>query len=353
MYLRSLLNISVTTAITLVISIAAIAAPLPKQNVILSTPSVNLNNWVERKGDELERYNNVINSYQTTQSMLPNRSLAARRPMTSMGTPTFIGNNIIPVTYNYKVSKWIRYYQGDGRKWFRKWLERSHRYIPQIQKVLEERGLPRDLAYIPMIESGFSAHAKSTAKAVGYWQFIEPTAKRYGLKTNWWLDERRDFKKSTVAAANYLSDLYKMFDSWYLVAAGYNSGENRVMRATVKYSTRDFWRLAELKALPDETINYVPKLIAAMIIAKSPHLYGFRDIQGFEPYDFEYFFVPGGTDLQGLARHLGVNAEALTQLNPELVHGFVPATVINHRIRVPRGSIRRVADFVRAQEGVN
>src|SRR5262249_43899319 len=147
----------------------------------------------------------------------------------------------IPITYNTKVKWWINYFQTTGRRWFRTWLERSNAYLPQMQKTLAQKGLPQDLAYVAMIESGFSPHAISTAEAVGYWQFITPTANRYGLKTTWWLDERRDFNKSTGAAARYLGDLFRQFGSWYLTASAYNMGEGRMQRLVNRYNTKNYW----------------------------------------------------------------------------------------------------------------
>ena len=125
----------------------------------------------------------------------------------------------LPVTYNTKVSKWVAYYQGRGNKWFKEWLQRSYKYMPFIQSELKKANLPTDLAYMVMIESGFAPNAISTADAVGPWQFIEPTGNRYGLSKTWWLDERRDLKKSTLAAIKYLKDLYAEFGSWYLAVS--------------------------------------------------------------------------------------------------------------------------------------
>lgn len=255
----------------------------------------------------------------------------------------------IPVTYNTKVKWWINYFQTTGRKWFRTWLERSHAYLPTMQKVLAERGLPQDLAYVAMIESGFSATATSNAEAVGYWQFITPTANRYGLKTTWWLDERRDFSKSTSAAARYLGDLFKQFGSWYLTAAAYNMGEGRTQKLVTKYRTKNYWILSKRQDFPDETKQYIPKLLAAMLIAKAPKLYGFHEINPKEPYRYDYFHVPGGTDLYNLAKYVGVSSAQLLQLNPELVKGFVPSSVRSHKIRIPKGSQGRVSQFIRAQ----
>ncbi|MCB0341278.1 MAG: lytic transglycosylase domain-containing protein [Pseudobdellovibrionaceae bacterium] len=253
----------------------------------------------------------------------------------------------LPMTYNSKVKKWILYFQGEGRRGFKVWLERSHRYMPSIQKTLQRRGLPLDLAYVAMIESGFRAKAVSPASAVGYWQFIEATANRYGLRTNWWLDERRDYRKSTHAASQYLGDLYKMFDSWYLAVAAYNMGEARLKRLIKRHQTKNFWALAKQKGFPSETRDYIPKLIAAILIAKAPKLYGFRNIQPRAPYAYEYFYVPGGTDLKILADHIGVNYKNLAQLNPELIKGFIPPITKGHKIRIPRGTNRKVASYIR------
>lgn len=255
----------------------------------------------------------------------------------------------IPVTYNNKVKWWINYFQTSGRRWFRTWLERSHAHLPDMQKLLQQKGLPQDLAYVAMIESGFSSQATSAAEAAGYWQFIVPTANRYGLKTTWWLDERRDFNKSTMAAANYLGDLFRQFGSWYLTAAAYNMGEGRMQRLVTKYRTRNYWILSKRGDFPEETKQYIPKMLAAMLIAKAPKLYGFHELNPQEPFSYEYFHVPGGTDLYNLAQYIGVSRSQLTRLNPELVKGFVPSSVRSHRIRVPKGFSARVSAFVRAQ----
>jgi membrane-bound lytic murein transglycosylase D len=255
----------------------------------------------------------------------------------------------IPVTYNTKVKWWINYFQTTGNKWFRTWLERSNAYLPLMQKMLAERGMPQDLAYVAMIESGFSSQATSTAAAVGYWQFIAPTANRYGLKTNWWLDERRDFTKSTTAAARYLADLFKQFGSWYLTAAAYNMGEGRTQKLVNRYHSKNYWILSKRQDFPDETRQYIPKLLAAMLIAKAPKLYGFKDLNLKQPYRYDYMNVPGGTDLYNLARFTGLRSADLVGLNPELLKGFVPSTVRSHRIRIPKGANSKVSAFIRAQ----
>lgn len=252
----------------------------------------------------------------------------------------------LPVTYNKKVASWITHFQGRGHKWFREWLERSSRYLPFIQKELKKANLPTDLAYMVMIESGFSANAKSTADAVGPWQFIEATGQRYGLNKNWWLDERRDLRKATLAAIKYIRDLHDEFGSWYLVAASYNMGEGGLRRQIQKYKTRDYWELIRKNALPKETQDYVPKILAAMLISKAPNLYGFRELERRNPLEYEVVPAPGGTHLGEVADFLGVTRKSLKDINSELVLGYIPKEVKKHLIRVPKGSKGMVGDYL-------
>ncbi|PIS11699.1 MAG: murein transglycosylase [Bdellovibrio sp. CG10_big_fil_rev_8_21_14_0_10_47_8] len=270
------------------------------------------------------------------------KARAQRAPATKFTSLIFD----LPLTYNKKVSFWISYFQSKGKNWFRDWLERSSKYMPFIQKELKNAGLPQDLAFMVMIESGFLPTAVSHANAVGPWQFMQATGERYGLKVNSWLDERRDLKKSTLAAIRYIQDLYQEFGSWYLVAASYNMGENGLRRQIVKRQTRDFWTLSQSGALPQETMDYVPKILAVMMIAKSPALYGFRDLAQFEPLDYDIVSVPGGTDLANLATKLGVTTKSLKDLNAELTLGYIPSRIESHTIRVPKGSINLVAQYL-------
>lgn len=252
----------------------------------------------------------------------------------------------LPVTYNRRVAYWLGYFQNNGRNWFRQWLEKATRYMPFIQKELRQAGLPADLAFMVMIESGFDPFAHSHANAVGPWQFIRPTGQRYGLEVNWWLDERRDLKKSTHAAIRYLKDLYQEFGSWYLVAASYNMGENGLRRRIKRYGTRDFWALSKAGALPQETLDYVPKILAAMLIAKAPSLYGFRDLSQMQELEYDLVYLQGGTELKSIADHLGVTHKFMKDLNAELVLGYIPLQVQKHAIRVPRGSQRLIMEYV-------
>jgi membrane-bound lytic murein transglycosylase D len=254
-----------------------------------------------------------------------------------------------PVTYNEEVSKWIRYFQSSGRITYRSWLERSSKFLPLILNELDSAKLPKDLAYMVMIESGFVAHATSHAEAVGPWQFIETTGNRYGLKKTWWLDERRDLRKSTIAAVRYIQGLYQEFGSWYLVAASYNMGEGGLRRIINRYKTKDYWKLIEMRALPVETSEYVPKLIAAMLIAKAPGLYGFRNLEIHDPQKYQFITIPGGINLDDIADYVSVTRKSLRDLNAELLFGSIPREVSAHQIRIPMGSFSLVKKFLVAK----
>ena len=255
----------------------------------------------------------------------------------------------LPVTYNKKVSFWISYFQTRGKTFFRDWLEKSTKYMPLLQSELKNAGLPTDLAYMVMIESGFSSRAVSTAQAVGPWQFIESTGTTYGLKRNWWLDERRDMKKSTQAAIRYLKDLNSEFNSWYLVAASYNMGENGLRKQIKKHGTADYWELVRRGALPQETQDYVPKILAALMIAKAPNLYGFRNIDAQYPLQYELVWAPAGTDMDQLADHLGITRRSMKDLNAELILGYIPRQVAGHHVRIPLGSLSVAKEYFRDQ----
>jgi hypothetical protein len=182
-----------------------------------------------------------------------------------------------PITVNTRVEYWIDYFTGRGRPHFTKYLERSDFFVPYIRPLLKQSGLPEDLVYLAMIESGFNNHARSSAKAVGPWQFITGTGKRYGLMVNWWVDERRDIRKSTLSAVGYLRDLHGIFGNWELAAAAYNAGEAKVARAVQRYGSKDFWTITRHKFLRPETRDYVPKIIAAALISKNRAQFGFPE----------------------------------------------------------------------------
>ena len=225
---------------------------------------------------------------------------------------------------NEKVDKWVNYFQTSGRERMEVYLSRSSRYMSMMKSVLREYRLPEDLVYVAMIESGFSPRAHSFANAVGYWQFIEGTGKRYGLKINSYVDERRDPVLSTRAAAEYFKDLYGIFASWHLALASYNAGEYRVNRSVMRYYTRDFWYLTNKRSLPRETANYVPKFIAAVRISKNPGKYGFQRIKYQAPLEYEAIKLKHPISLKKLASGLGMSYKDLRQLNPRYRGEYVP-----------------------------
>ncbi len=245
----------------------------------------------------------------------------------------------IPITVNRRVLHFIDYFQNVIPHYFQIYLERSGRYAPVMRRILRKHGLPEDLIYLAMVESGFSCQAYSRARAVGPWQFIASTGRRYGLKINYWVDERRDPIKSTHAAARYLRDLYDEFESWYLAAAAYNAGEGKVRHAMWQYGSADFWKISEGRrsCLRRETKQYVPKMIAAAIIGKQPAKYGFTGLNYQKPFTFDMVEVHPGTSLSAAARILGVNTRVLRELNPELRRGVVPPRGARYRLRIPSG----------------
>jgi membrane-bound lytic murein transglycosylase D len=243
----------------------------------------------------------------------------------------------IPIVVNEKVEEFIHYFQTTRRDKFVTWLARSGRYIPVMRKLLKENGLPEDLVYMAFIESGFDPFAYSRSKAVGPWQFIYLTGKRYGLRVNWWVDERRDPEKSTIAAAKYLKDLYDTFACWYLAAAGYNAGEYRIVKAMKRYRTEDFWKLTKVRYLKRETKNYVPLLIAAALVAKDPEKYGFTDVEYEEPLRYEKVKVPELTSLLLVADACETSLDEIKDLNPELRRGVTPPNENEYEIKIPFG----------------
>jgi len=243
----------------------------------------------------------------------------------------------IPIVINERVEQFIQCFQTSKRDKFVTWLARSGRYIPVMRKLLKEHGLPEDLVYMAFIESGFDPYAYSRSKAVGPWQFIYLTGKRYGLKVNWWVDERRDPEKSTIAAAKYLKDLYETFACWYLAAAGYNAGEYTIVKAMKRHRTEDFWALTKARYLKRETKDYVPLMIAAALVAKDPEKYGFTDVEYQKPLRYEKVKVPELTGLTVVAKACEASLEEIKDLNPELRRGVTPPNENEYEMKIPFG----------------
>ena len=252
----------------------------------------------------------------------------------------------LPVTRNESVETWINFLKGRNAEKTDLWMERSTKFEPIIKAELRKRNMPEDLIYLAFIESGFSPNAKSHAAAVGLWQFIEETGERYGLEVNSYVDERRDPIKATGAALDYLSDLHDRFGSWYLAAAAYNTGENRVGRimrevtGSERGTDEDFWKIA--KRLPRETRNYVPLMLAAGHIGKEPAKYGFNDVDYQAPLSFATVRVPKNVPLSAVAKSVGVEEKEIEDLNPELVRDQTPRDR-DWNVRVPVGTEQQFA----------
>ena len=255
----------------------------------------------------------------------------------------------IPIVVNDDVIRWMDYFTGKGRKYYAKWMRRSSRYRPMMYRKLDAAGLPRDLVYLSMIESGYATHAYSRAAAVGLWQFITPTAKEWGLRVDWWMDDRRDPEMATDAAIRFLGHLNETYGNWYLAWAAYNGGPGRVNRAIKKHGTRDFWELVERNGFASETDNYVPKLIAAAIIGHNPEAYGFTDIDYMDELVYDEVVVGPNISLDVLARCAGVSQSEFQAMNPHLRRWALPPDGKKFRLRVPVG---KRSDFVAALDKV-
>jgi membrane-bound lytic murein transglycosylase D len=250
----------------------------------------------------------------------------------------------LPVELNEPVLSCIDLYQGRLRPWFETALSRGQKYLPHIREVFAEEGIPKDLAYVALVESAFKTTAYSRARAKGVWQFIGATGKRYGLAVDWWVDERSDPEKATRAAARYLKDLHTRFGDWNLALAGYNAGEGKVQRAIRRYRTDDFWELRKTRGLRRETKNYVTLIHAAVVLAKAPERYGFTLTPDEHP-DFERVPIEGAIDLRVIAECAGEPVEEIRALNPELRRLATPADR-TFSLRVPAGRAQVVAACV-------
>ena len=235
------------------------------------------------------------------------------------------GASHLDLNQNQMVQKWVRYFSQKDRERFQRFLNRGEYYREVIESTLMEEGLPAELFYLPLIESGFSPRAYSRAHAVGPWQLIRATAKRYGLEVNYYIDERRDVIHSTEAATKYLKDLYNVFQSWELALAAYNCGELRVLRAVMKGKTRDFWELSAKKLLPRETRNYVPKFLAAATIGSNLDLYTFKLPKLTDRYPSVVAVdLKAGTKVTSLLKLTGIEKKEFYDLNPAIRRNILP-----------------------------
>ena len=237
---------------------------------------------------------------------------------------------------NALVQSWINYYQGRGRQTMESGLRRSGKYVGMARRIFREEGVPQDIAWLGQVESAWLPHARSWAAAVGLWQFIPGTAARFGLRQDFYIDERSSFEKATRASARYLKFLANRYaGNWELAMAAYNSGEGNVDRAIARSGYADFWEIYQRGLLPNETRNYVPNILATIIIAKNPQNYGFN-VKSEAPIAYDTVMVNNSVDLKLVAEACDTSYEYLVELNPELKRGVTPQG-LTHGLRVPPG----------------
>ena len=254
----------------------------------------------------------------------------------------------IPIPTNDRVLRYVELFQGRLRDFLTEGLSRGAQYLPMIQQTFRAEGLPLDLAYIPLIESAFKTTALSRAKARGVWQFMPATGRENGLRADWYLDERSDPTKSTKAAAKYLKTLHNMFEDWHLAMASYNGGPGRVKRALTRSRQNDFWKLTSTtRYLPRETREYVPMILAAVIIAKNPAKYGF-EIVPMPTTASETVIVPPALDLRRVAEWAGVPMNDIQSLNPEFRRWTTPTKPGEYSVKVPQGTADKVREGLAA-----
>ncbi len=251
-------------------------------------------------------------------------------------------NYDVPIVHNRRVELHIQSFNTSMRDRFEEWLTRTRHYKPLVEKIFTEFNLPSDLVFLSLVESGFNPKAYSRARATGPWQFMTGTARLYGLRIDHYVDERRDPVKSTVAAARYLRDLYDLFGSWPLALAAYNAGEGKVSRALQKARAESFWELSQTRLIRRETREYVPRFMAATIIAKNPEQYGFPADPP-DPHQFEEVVVRRPVHLRDVEKATGVSYQELRRLNPELRRDVTPPDETAYHLKVPVGMAARVA----------
>ncbi|UCD94529.1 MAG: LysM peptidoglycan-binding domain-containing protein, partial [Candidatus Zixiibacteriota bacterium] len=239
----------------------------------------------------------------------------------------------VPIVFNERVKKCVLYYQTVARDAVERYLHRSTKYMPMIDSVFAEYGLPSDIKYLALVESGYNPHAYSWARAMGLWQFISSTGRLYGLHRSWWFDERKDPIKATVAAARFLTDLYDKFGSWELAMAAYNGGPGRVRKQIRRQKTNDFWKLK----LRKQTMDYVPFFMAATMISKDPERFGFRDIDYLPEWEYDVVAIDRCLDLKVVAGAIGCSVSDVKELNPELLRRFTPPNMKTYNLRIPKG----------------
>jgi membrane-bound lytic murein transglycosylase D len=249
----------------------------------------------------------------------------------------------IPFAFNQKVAAWIQYFSQRDRERFQRFLDRGEPYREAVENILEENNVPIDLYYLGMIESGFNFRAKSHAKAVGVWQFMRSTGKMYGLGVDAYVDERKDPIRATEAAAKHLRDLYREFKSWYLAMAAYNAGSGRIRGAVRRGKTNDFWELVQKRVLPRETMEYVPKFLAARYIGENPDLFAFYINEEKKYPNVELVKVPSPLRFSTIEKTCNIPSGELSFVNPHYVQDYTHPGQKTDEIWVPEAYSKTVA----------
>lgn len=269
----------------------------------------------------------------------------ARKTLHGPTSPYFGG---IPVVVNSNVEHWVRYFKTQGRRTFLQWLHRGESLKETLLPNLKQLGIPLEVFYMAMVESGFSNVAFSRARATGTWQFMAGTAKKYGLKINYWVDERRDPVKATQAAARYLTDLYSRFGDWYLALAAYNAGPGKINRAIRKTKSRDFWKIAKTHYIRRETKDYVPKILAALILATNKSDHGFKLSEySVEPFPITTVDLKRPVKIAEVASHLSVSKGLIQKWNPEIRKSITPPTkkAQAYSLRLPKDYVDKFLEI--------
>jgi membrane-bound lytic murein transglycosylase D len=262
-----------------------------------------------------------------TLKLSPNDSIILKKLTCQKGI-----NYNFPITFNERVYRSLYFFSKGEKGALDKWFLRSSQYLPFMQRIFADSGLPTDLAYLPLIESGFNPTAYSRRHASGIWQFIASTGARFGLRINYWLDERRDPVKSTRAAASYLKKLYDQFNDWYLAVAAYNCGENSIASLLNRAPRSNYWHLS----LPRETNNYVPEFISALIVAKNPECFGYPKIKA-GVFGFDTVLINECINLQAVSDSLGIFLNELRAINPHILHWCTPPGATQVHLYLPKG----------------
>ncbi len=316
-------------------------APVPDPGPYEPEPEDGVWEWVDRLEGEIPREDAIEGRAELEQARASEATADETALLATSNHPLYLdlvdaSEFDIPVAVNPEVEKWVAYFTGPGRSYYERWLGRSTRFRPMMYRELDKAGLPRDLVYLSMIESGYNAYAWSSASASGLWQFISSTGRAYDLRVDYWVDDRRDPEDSLGAAIAFLGELHRSFGKWELAWASYNGGPGRVKRAVAGAGSEDFWVLARGAWLHTETDNYVPKIMAAAIIGKHPERYGFTDIVYQDELVYETRPVEGNVPLDVIAKASGVAVEELQILNPALKRFVTPPE--GYELRLPVGA---------------